>query len=134
MRTLGALPTLRRQYVVRLLNAPISTVGVESGFGNWMVETGIVRLILSLILGVSIAVSAWKVVVKLKGTPWFPLSFVIFFFSALLLFPMSYTSFSTYQGVVINSNLWLLLGILFQLKSYPSAFQAHGAARALGSA
>jgi hypothetical protein len=115
--------TLGRQYIPRLLNAPPSTVGVESGFGNWVVETGIVGLILFLILGTSIAFSAWKVVLKLRGTPWFPFAFVVFFFSVLLFFPMSYTSFVTFQDFVINSLLWLLLGIVFQLKNYPAAFQ-----------
>jgi len=118
--------TLGRQYVERILGVAPINVGVESGFGNWIVETGIVGLILYLILGTSIAICAWKVVLKLKGTPWFPLSFVIFLFSVLLFFPMTYTSFNTYQDFVINSNLWLLLGILFRLKTYPAAVRAQG--------
>jgi hypothetical protein len=126
--------TLGRQYIERILRVPPTNVGVESGFGNWIVETGIVGLILFLVLGASIAVSAWKVVLKLRGTPWFPLGFIIFFYSAVLFFPMTYTTFSTYQDFVISSNLWLLLGVLFRLKSYPVAVQSYQTARTPGLA
>ena len=115
--------TLGGQYVQRILGAAPTNIGVESGFGNWIVETGILGLILFLILGASIGFCAWKVVLKLRGTPWFPLSFVIFLFSVLLFFPMTYTSLNTYQDFVINSNLWLLLGILFRLETYPAALR-----------
>jgi len=130
---LGAV-TLGGQYVQRILGAAPTNVGVESGFGNWIVETGIVGLILFLILGASIGFCAWKVVLQLRGTPWFPLSFVIFLFSVLLFFPMTYTSFNTYQDFVINSNLWLLLGILFRLKTYPAAVQSFQTAKSSGLA
>ena len=92
---------------------------VASGFGNLVVELGIVGLILWIVLGFSIAFSAWGVVVKLKGTPWFPMSFVIFLFSVLLFFPMTFVSFSAYQDFVINAYFWLLVGILFRLPALP---------------
>ncbi len=107
--------TLGTQYVARILNAKPMRIGVESGFGNLVVELGIVGLVLWIVLGFSIAFSAWGVVVKLRGTPWFPVSFVIFLFSVLLFFPMTFVSFSAYQDFVINAYFWLLMGILFRL-------------------
>lgn len=107
--------TLGTQYVIRIMHAAPMGIGVESGFGNWIVELGILGLILFIVLGFGITLSAWKLVKKFKGSPWFPISFVIFLFSALLFFPMSYVSFSMYQDFVINVFLWLLLGILYRL-------------------
>ncbi len=107
--------TLGTQYVNRILGVKPMYVGVESGFGNLVVELGIVGLLLWIVLGFSIAFSAWQVVLKLKGTPWFPISFVIFLFSVLLFFPMTFVSFSAYQDFVINAYFWLFMGVLFRL-------------------
>ncbi len=111
------------QYVMRIMHAAPMRVGVESGFGNFVVELGILGLILWIVLGLSISLSAWKVVTELRGTPWFPLAFSIFLFACLLFFPMTYTSFSAYQDFVINSNFWLLMGILYRLQTFPKATQ-----------
>jgi hypothetical protein len=94
-------------------------IGVESGYGNLVVELGIVGLILWIVLGFSIAISAGKVVRELRGTPWFPLSFAICLYAILLFFPMMYAGSSPYQDFVLNSYLWLLLGILYRLQSFP---------------
>jgi hypothetical protein len=99
------------------MHAEPMRVGVESGFGNLIVELGIVGLMLWIILGVSVALSGWKVAKELRSTPWFPLAFATFLFALILFFPWTYTSFSAYQDFVINSNLWLLLGILFRLRT-----------------
>ena len=116
--------TLGGQYVTRIMHVPPTYVGVESGYGNLIVELGIVGLILWIVLGFSISLSAWKVVKELRGTPWFPLAFVIFLFSALLFFPMTFTSFATFQDFVISSYLWLLLGILYRLRTFRNTNQA----------
>jgi hypothetical protein len=115
--------TLGQQYVVRIMKAAPIWVSVESGFGNLVVELGILGLIFWLLLGVAIGVSAYHVVAKLRGTPWFPLVFVIWLYSILLIFPMMFVGASAYQDFVLNSNLWLFLGILYRLKAYPDAFQ-----------
>jgi hypothetical protein len=88
-----------------------------------IVELGIVGLILWIVLGFSISISAWKVVKELRGTPWFPLAFVVFLFSFLLFFPMTFTSFSMFQDFVISAYLWLLIGILFHLRVFPKVSQ-----------
>lgn len=115
--------TLGIQYVMRIMHAAPMGVGVESGFGNLLVELGIVGLILWIWMGTSIAISTGKVVKELKGTPWFPLAFAIFLYSMLLMFPMMYTGISPYQDFILNSNLWLLLGIQLRLRLFPQAFQ-----------
>ena len=115
--------TLGTQYVVRIMHATPMRIGVESGFGNLLVELGIVGLLLWILLGFSISISSWKVVKELRGTPWFPLAFVIFLFSFLLFFPMTFTS-NAYQDFVINAYFWLLLGILYRLRVFAETAQA----------
>ena len=116
--------TLGTQYVTRILHAQPMNMGVESGYGNLLLELGIVGLLLWIFLGVSIVVSAGKVVLKLKGTPWFPLSFTICLYATLLWFPMMFTGVSAYQDFVLNSSLWLMLGILFRLRAFPKAAES----------
>jgi len=114
--------TLGGQYVTRILGARPVGVGVESGFGNLIVELGILGPILWIVLGLSIAFSAWRVAKELRGTPWFPFGFTIFLFATIVFFPMTYTG-AAYQDFVINSYLWLLLGILYRLRTFPKAIQ-----------
>jgi hypothetical protein len=116
--------TLGGQYVVRIMHAAPMRVGVESGFGSLVVELGVVGLILWIVLGFSISMSAWKIIRELRGTPWFPLAFAVFLFAVVLFFPMTYTSFSAFQDFVVNSNLWLLLGILYRLPKLSPKVQA----------
>ena len=113
--------TLGTQYVARIMHATPMFIGVESGYGNLVVELGIVGLILWIVLGFSISFSAWKVVQELRGTPWFPLAFVIFLFSVLLYFPMTFASFSMFQDFVISAFFWFLVGVLYGLRTFPKA-------------
>ena len=111
------------QYVVRIMKADPIYIGVESGFGNLIVELGILGLNLWIVLGLAIAISAYQVVAKLRGTPWFPLVFAIWLYVVVLVFPMMFTGNSAYEDFVLNSNLWLFLGLLYRMKSYPDAFE-----------
>jgi hypothetical protein len=107
--------SLGTQYVIRILHAAPMGVIVESGYGQIILELGIVGFILWLVLCVSIITSAWQVVKKLRQTPWFPIGFSIFWYSFLLLIPMCYIGFVAYQDYVMNAYLWLMLGMLFRL-------------------
>lgn len=109
--------SLGGQYVSRIMQVPAMGIGVENGYGGLIVEMGLGGLALWLIMSSAIVLSAWKVVRKLKGSPWFPLGFIIFWYAFLLLFPMMFASLSAYQDFVLNAYLWLLLGILFRLPS-----------------
>jgi H+/Cl- antiporter ClcA len=90
-------------------------IGVESGFGTLVIEMGIGGLILWFVMSLAILLSAWHVVKKLKGSPWFPIAFVIFWYAGLLLLPMTFNGMQPYEDFVLNAYLWLLLGILFRL-------------------
>jgi len=103
------------QYVARFFNAKPLGVGVESGFGALVVEMGIGGLILWLVMSFAILFSAWGVVKKLRGSPWFPLAFVIFWYGGILLIPITFTGMQPYEDFVLNAYFWLLLGILFRL-------------------
>jgi hypothetical protein len=105
------------QYVARFFHVAGTGASVESGFGALVIELGIGGLILWLIMSFAIVLSAWKVVKKLRGSPWFPIAFVIFWYAFLLLLPITFTSMVAYEDFVLNAYLWLLLGILFRLPS-----------------
>ena len=109
--------SLGGQYVTKIFNVRPPVGGVESGYGTLVVEMGIVGLILWLVLSVAILFSAWKVVKKLKGSPWFPLGFAIFWYAFFLLFPATFGGMQAYQDFLMNAYLWLLLGLLFRLPS-----------------
>jgi hypothetical protein len=107
--------SLGTQYVARFFNAKPPVSGVESGFGTLVIEMGIGGLILWFVMGFAIVFSAWRVVRQLRGSPWFPLAFMIFWYAGLLLFPMTFNGIQPYEDFVLNAYLWLLLGILFRL-------------------
>jgi hypothetical protein len=115
--------TLGVQYVTRILHIRPMGIGVESGFGNLVVELGILGLVFWVLLGFSIVFSAWKVVLDLRGYPWFPLAFAVFLYATLLFFPMMFVGASSYQDFLLNSYFWLLLGIFYRLKEFPKAFE-----------
>jgi hypothetical protein len=110
--------SLGGQYVTRIMHATPMRIGVESGFGDLMLELGVAGLILWIVLGFSIAKSAWKVVKELRSTPWFPLAFAIWLYAIFLFFPQMFLGFSVYQDYILNSFLWLLLGILYRLRTF----------------
>jgi hypothetical protein len=127
--------SLGTQYVARIFGAQRLAVGVESGYGALVVEMGIGGLLLWIVMSLAILISAWKVVRTLKGSPLFPVGFVIFWYAFFLLFPATFGGIMAYEDFLLNAYLWLLLGILFRLPSIaPSAqFAAHAPAAQLQS-
>jgi hypothetical protein len=107
--------SLGTQYVSRIFGAKPPVIGVESGFGTLVVEMGIGGLILWFVMSFAILFSAWRVVKQLRGSPWFPLAFVIFWYAGLLLIPITFTGIQAYEDFVLNAYLWLLLGVLYRL-------------------
>ena len=114
---------LGTQYVTKYFHAKPVGVGVESGFGTLVVEMGIGGLVLWFVMSFAIVFSAWRVVKTLRGSPWFPIAFVIFWYAGLLLFPITYAGIQPYQDFVLNSYLWLLLGVLFRLPTFAASAQ-----------
>ena len=121
---------LGTQYVARIFHTRPPVSGVESGFGSLIIEMGIVGLILWLIMSTAVVFSAWKVVRELRGSPWFPIGFVIFWYAFLLLFPFTFGGIQPYEDFVLNAYLWLLLGILFRLPSLKASAEFAAAASA----
>jgi hypothetical protein len=107
--------SLGTQYVTKLFGVKPTVIGVEGGFGALIVEMGIGGLILWLVMSVAIIIPAWRVVKNLRGSPWFPLAFMIFLYAAILLLPRTFAGIQAYEDYVLNAFLWLLLGILFRL-------------------
>ena len=107
--------SLGTQYVARFFGSKPPVVGVESGFGTLVIEMGVGGLLLWFLMTFAILFAAWRVVKKLRGSPWFPLAFVIFWYAGLLLLPMTFSGMQPYEDFVLNAYLWLLLGILFRL-------------------
>jgi hypothetical protein len=104
------------QYVGRIMHAAPMHIGVENGYGQLILELGIMGLFLWIALVTSISLSAWGAVKSLKGSPWFPIAFAIFWYVFLLAFPISFYGFIAYQDFVMNAYFWLLLGILYRLQ------------------
>jgi len=107
------------QYVIRVMHAPPMNVGVENGYGQLVIELGIVGLLLWILLAYAITRSAWRAAKNLKGTVWFPIGFAIFFYAFLLVFPMTFYGFIAYQDFIMNAYFWLMLGILFRISEFP---------------
>ena len=105
------------QYVTRFFHAQPPATGIENGYGQLVLELGVFGLLLWIAMTFAIVWSSWKIVRKLKGSPWFPLAFVIFWYAFLLLFPFTFNGLVSYQNFVQNAYLWLLIGILFRLPS-----------------
>jgi hypothetical protein len=80
-----------------------------------VVEMGIGGLILWQVMSIAIVFSAWRVVKRLRGSPYFPIAFMIFWYAGLLLLPITFAGMQAYQDFVLNAYLWLLLGVLFRL-------------------
>jgi len=107
--------SLGGQYVARFFHTSPPVESVESGFGAIIVEMGILGLILWLLVAAAVVGSAWRIVRQLRGSSWFPLAFMIFWYAFLLLVPMTFQGLAAYQDFILNAYLWLLLGILFRL-------------------
>jgi hypothetical protein len=115
--------SLGTQYVAKFFHARPPDVWVESGFGTLVVEMGIGGLILWLVMSFAILLSAWRVVKHLRGSPWFPIAFMIFWYAGLLLIGITFVGLQSYEDFIVNAYLWLLLGILFRLPTLTASEQ-----------
>jgi hypothetical protein len=126
--------SLGGQYVTRIFQVAAPTETVESGFGCLVLELGVAGLALWFVMSGAVLISAWRVVRKLRGSPWFPLAFMIFWYAFLLLLPFTFQGMQAYQDFVLNAYLWMLLGILFRLPKLALSAQAAAAASASSAA
>lgn len=103
------------QYVTRIMGVPSPKIGVESGFGTLILELGICGLFFWVFWTISVILSSWSIVRKLKQTPYFPVAIAILWFNFVLLVLDTFGGFQAFQNYINNAYLWLLLGILFRL-------------------
>ena len=118
--------SLGLQYVARILHVAPLGIGVESGFGAIVLELGIVGLVLYIVLAAAIVITAWSAARKLKGTQWFPIGFVVFWYSFLFLFPYVWGGIQPFEDFILNSLFWFSLGILFRLRDFVLRAEASG--------
>ncbi len=111
-------------YVSKFFGAPLPGIGVESGFGCILLEFGFLGPILWFVWSGAVLFSSWKVVRHLRGTPLEPLAASIFWFTFILLLPLTYGGIAAFQNFVMNAYLWLLLGILHRLPDLAAPYLA----------
>ena len=107
--------SLGMQYVARLVNGEIPMVAVENGYGNLIVEFGILGPIMWFFWVGALLFSGWRVVKNLRETVYFPLAFAIWWYAVILLILLVYFGLPAYQNYLNNAYLWLLLGVLYRL-------------------
>jgi len=103
------------QYVSRIMEKPAVSFAVENGYGDLIVEFGILGPLLWLVWASSLVFHAFKTVIRLKGTWAFPVAFSILWFAFLVLFPFTWATLNTFENFVVNAYFWLLVGVLFRL-------------------
>lgn len=103
------------QYVSKMLGQRAPELWVEEGYGQLIVEMGIIAPFLWILWSGALVYYAWGVVRRLRQTRFFPIAFAIFWYTFLMLFPLVYGGLAAYQNFVTNAYLWLMVGVLFRL-------------------
>jgi len=104
---IGAI-SLGGQYVSRFFNVRPVVGSVESGFGCIVVEMGIGGLILWMVMSITVLFHAWKVVIGLKGSPWFPLRLHDFLVRRSVTHSYDIFRDDAISGFHMNAYMWLL--------------------------
>ena len=107
--------SLGTQYVSKALGQRAPDLWVEEGYGQLIIEMGIIAPFLWLLWTAALLYYSWGVVRRLRQTRLFPIAFAIFWYAFLLLYPFTYGGLAPYQNFVPNAFLWLLIGVLFRL-------------------
>ena len=112
------------QYVTGRLNEPDPLVpSAENGYGDLMIEMGVLGPILWALMAAAIVISGWKLTKRMVSTPLFPVALSILWYAFWVFVPFTWGAMTTYQNFVVNAYLWLLLGVLYRLPSLVAASQ-----------
>jgi hypothetical protein len=103
------------QYVARLSGTRPLSISVEEGYGQLIVEMGIVAPFLWILWTAALLYYSWKVVRRLRESRFAPIAFAIVWYAFLILYPFTYVGLDAYQNYTCNAYLWLLTGMLFHL-------------------
>jgi len=107
--------SLGRQYVAKLLGTRQPQLGVEEGYGQLIIEMGVVAPFLWILWTAALLYYSWKIVRRLRETRFAPVAFAIVWYAFLLLYVFTYAGLDAYQNYTCNAFLWILTGILFRL-------------------
>lgn len=103
------------QYVSELTGKPQLNVWVEEGFGQLVVELGILGPILWILWTATLLWTMWKAIRPLRETRLFPIAAAILWYAFIILYPLTYLGLDVFQNFVNNAFLWIMVGILFRL-------------------
>ena len=109
------IASLGTQYVAKLLHQNSPSIWVEEGYGQLIIEMGIVAPFLWIAWTAALLYYMWQELRLLRQTRFFPIALAIFWFTFLLLYPFTYGGLAAYQNYVNNAYMWLLVGIFFKL-------------------
>jgi hypothetical protein len=109
------IASLGTQYVAKLLKQKPAAIWVEEGYGQLIIEMGIVAPFLWIAWAAALLFYMWQELRRLRQTRFFPIALAIFWFTFLLLYPFTYGSLAAYQNYLNNAYMWLLVGIFFKL-------------------
>ena len=115
------LASLGSQYVAKLLHQQPPNLWVEEGYGQLIIEMGIVAPFLWILWTAALLYSMWRVLLGLRQTRFFPIGLAILWYAFLLLYPLTYGGLAPYQNYVDNAYLWLLVGVFFALPNILAA-------------
>jgi hypothetical protein len=119
--------SLGTQYVAKLIGGRQLDLWVEEGYGQLIIEMGIIAPFLWLLWTAALLYHSWLVVRRLRQTRFFPIAFAIFWYAFILLYPLTYGGMMPYQNYINNAYLWLLVGVLFRLPEIQAAGPAPAA-------
>jgi hypothetical protein len=109
--------SLGGQYVAKVTGTRPLNISVEEGYGQLIIEMGILAPVLWILWTAALLYYAWKVARRLQNTRLFPIAIAIVWYIFVLLYPFTYAGLAPYENYISNAYLWLLTGVLFRLPS-----------------
>lgn len=103
------------QYVAKFTGTPSPQIGVEEGYGDLMLEMGVVAPFLWILWSGFLLYYSWDIIRRLRETRYFPIALSIGWYAFLLLCLWTFASMAGYENYTCNVFLWLLVGLLFRL-------------------
>lgn len=103
------------QYVSQAIDQERPKFGAESGYGQLILELGVIGPFLWLIWTGALFWESWAIVRNLRHTALFPLGFVFFWFLIYVLGISVFYGMVVYQNYFMNAYTWLFIGMLFRL-------------------
>ena len=94
---------------------PHDWVPVEGGYAAIAWEHGIIGVVLVLWWAVLLLKAQYRVVRRLRDTPFHGLGVGIFLWSVAFLFPLTFLGMQVFQDFIPNANFWFWSGVIFKL-------------------